>query len=388
MLWNFAMLTAMMIALAAPLALAAEAADASASARNVRVYIGTYTGGASEGIYLLEFDAQTGRLGEPQLAAKIGNPSFLALHPTKPLLYAVGVTTRDDGEKWDSVTAFIVEPDTGMLSQLNRESSMGSGPCHISVHPAGRHVAVANYGGGSIAVLPLREDGALGAASAFVQHEGSSVHPRQKQAHAHSTNFDPAGRFLFAADLGIDKIFIYRINEAQGTLEPNEPPAAELSPGAGPRHFAFHPSGNYAYAINELDSTITAFAYDAARGRLETVGTVSTLPEDFTGENTTAEVKVHPSGSFVYGSNRGHDSIAVFSVDPATGSLTSAGWTPTQGNAPRNFNVDPSGCFLIAANQNSDTLVVFRVDPASGTLEPTGQTVEVPAPVCVVFADR
>ncbi|MFO7974810.1 MAG: lactonase family protein, partial [Candidatus Hydrogenedentota bacterium] len=242
----------------------ANAADTAATANQSswRVYIGTYTRGASEGIYLLDFDPQTGRLGEPKLAAEIENPSFLALHPTKPLLYAVGVTTRANGEKWDAVTAFVIDPGTGMLTQLNRESSMGSGPCHVSVHPAGRHVAVANYGGGSIAVLPIREDGALGAASAFVQHEGSSVHPRQKQPHAHSVNFDPAGRFLFAADLGLDKIMVCRFNKAQGTLESNEPPHAQVAPGAGPRHFAFHPSGNYAYVINELDSTITAFTYD------------------------------------------------------------------------------------------------------------------------------
>jgi 6-phosphogluconolactonase len=349
-----------------------------------RVYIGTYTGGASKGIYLLDFDAQTGRLGEPKVAAEVENPSFLALHPTKPLLYAVGVTTRDTGEKWDSVTAFVIDPGTGMLTQLNRESSMGGGPCHISVHPEGRHVAVANYGGGSIAVLPLREDGALGAASAFVQHAGSSVHPRQKQPHAHSVNFDAAGKFLFAADLGLDKMMVYRINAVQGTLEPNDPPHAQVAPGAGPRHFAFHPSGKYAYVINELDSTITAFAYDA-NGKLDTLHSVSTLPEDFTGDNTTAEVKVHPSGRFVYGSNRGHDSIAVFNVDQSTGELNAVDWTSTQGSTPRNFNVDPSGRFLIAANQQSDSLVVFRIDPEKGTLEPTGRSVAVPSPICVVF---
>ncbi len=362
------------------------AADTQEAPRTQWVYIGTYTGGASEGIYLLGFDAQTGRLGSPQLAAKTGNPSFLALHPTKPLLYAVGDATRESGEKWDCVTAFLVDPETGALTQLNRASSMGGGPCHVAVAPAGRHVAVANYGGGSIAALPLREDGPLGEASAFVQHTGSSANPqRQREAHAHSVNFDPAGRFLFAADLGTDQIMVYRFNETLGTLAPNDPPSAHLAPGAGPRHFAFHPSGKFAYVINELDCTITAFTYMPAAGRLDTIHSVTTLPGDFTGDNTTAEIKVHPSGRFVYGSNRGHDSIAVFAVDAASGALTPAGWTSTQGKTPRNFNIEPAGRFLIAANQDSDSLAVFRIDPASGALEPTGQTVAVPSPVCVVF---
>ena len=292
---NCGILTAVMAFSMAPLAPAADAAAAPAAPRDWRVYIGTYTDGASEGIYLLRFDAQTGRLTSPELAAKIENPSFLALHPTKPLLYAVGVTTRENGEKWDSVTAFVIDPSSGILTQLNRESSMGGGPCHVAVARTGRHVAVANYGGGNIAVLPIREDGPLGAASAFVQHTGSSVNPqRQQEPHAHSVNFDPAGRFVFAADLGIDRIMIYRFDEIHGTLEPNDPPYAQLAPGAGPRHFAFHPSGKYAYSINELDSTITTFAYDAASGRLDTVQSVGTLPEDFTGESTTAEVRVHP----------------------------------------------------------------------------------------------
>ncbi len=381
---NRQILAAIVVGSVAPLV---YAADAQETPRNLRVYAGTYTGGASEGIYVLDFDAQTGRLGHPQLAAKTGNPSFLALHPAKPLLYAVGEATRESGEKWDSVTAFLVEPETGALTQLNRASSRGGGPCHVAVAPAGRHVAVANYGSGSIAALPIREDGPLGEASAFVQHTGSSIHPqRQREAHAHSVTFDPTGRFLFAADLGTDQIMVYRFNDMLGTLEANDPPSVHLAPGAGPRHFAFHPSGKFAYVINELDCTITAFTYDPAAGRLDPIHSVTTVPGDFTGDNTTAEIKVHPSGRFVYGSNRGHDSIAVFTIDAGSGALTPAGWTSTQGKTPRNFNMDPEGRFLIAANQESDTLAVFRIDPASGALEPTGQTVAVPSPVCVVFS--
>jgi 6-phosphogluconolactonase len=290
------------------------------------------------------------------------------------------------GEKLDGVTGFLVDPQSGELTQLNRVPSVGRGPCHITVAPGGRYAAVANYSGGSIAVLPLREDGVLGEASAFVQHTGSSVNPqRQREAHAHSVNFDPSGRFLFAADLGTDQIMIYRFDEAHGTLEPNDPASVQLAPGAGPRHFALHPSGKFAYVINELDNTITAFAFDPATGRLDAVHSVSTLPEEFTGESYTAEIKVHPSGRFVYGSNRGHDSIAIFAVDPASGVLTPAGWASTQGKAPRHFNMEPAGQFLIAANQDSDSLVVFRIDPASGALNATGQAVIVPTPVCVVF---
>lgn len=385
---TYRLLTTMLTLAMAPAtqAIAADAGSVPAAQREWWVYIGTYTGGASEGIYRLRFDAETGRLDHLELAAAIQHPSFLALHPTKHTLYAVGVTTGDDGERMDSVTAFAIEPGTGRLTQLNRESSMGRGPCHIAVDRAGRHVAVANYGGGSIAALPIREDGSLGPACAFVQHEGSSAHPqRQQQAHAHSVYFDAAGRFVFAADLGIDKIMVYRFDDTRGTLEPNDPPYASLAPGAGPRHFAFHPSGKYAYAINELDCTITAFAYDADAGKLDTLHSVTTLPEDFDGENTTAEVCVHPSGRFVYGSNRGHHSIAVFAVDPDTGRLTPRGWTSTQGETPRNFNLDPTGRFLIAANQQTDTLAVLRINPEDGTLEPTGQVIETPTPVCVVF---
>ncbi|MGI6461664.1 MAG: lactonase family protein [Candidatus Hydrogenedentales bacterium] len=370
---------AMALGVVAPLVFAAETPEVPHS---LWAYIGTYTAGASEGIYRLSFDAQTGQLGQPELAAKAGNPSFLALHPTKPLLYAVG----EAGESLDGVTGFLVDPETGDLTRLNRAASMGRGPCHITVAPGGRNVAVANYSGGSIATLPLREDGALGDASAFVQHTGSSVNPqRQREAHAHSVNFDPSGRFLFAADLGTDHVMIYRFDERHGTLEANDPPSVQLAPGAGPRHFALHPSGKFAYVINELDNTITAFACDLAAGRLDALQSISTVPEEFTGESYTAEIRVHPSGRFVYGSNRGHDSIALFAVDPASGALTSAGWTPTQGKTPRHFNIEPGGKFLIAANQDSDSLAVFRIDPASGALEATGQLVSVPTPVCVVF---
>ena len=349
------------------------------------VYIGTYTAGESEGIYLLELDLDTGELTQHGLAGEADNPNFLALHPTEPLLYAVGRMPDGEGGTQGALGAFRIDAESGRLTAVNQASSIDGGPCHIAVDRAGRHVAAANYGGGSFLVRAIEDGGGVGETTGHVQHEGSSVHPRQQNPHAHAVDFAPDGRFLFVTDLGIDKVMIYRYDSETGAVEPNDPPYAEVAPGAGPRHFDFHPSGDFAYVINELDNTVTAFAYDAETGSLETIHTVPTLPEDFEEDNTTAEVRVHPSGRFLYGSNRGHDSIAVFEIDETTGELTPAGHASTQGNTPRNFNVDPSGQYLLAANQNSDNVVVFRIDPGTGMLEPTGGEAEVPSPVCVVF---
>lgn len=374
-----------LVAAAVPLTVAMIPSSADAPAQ-WWVYIGTYTRGPSEGIYLLRMDAETGRLDAPILAGAAENPSFLALHPTRPLLYSVGQMAAAAGTPGGAANAFAIDPGAGTLSLINQAPSIGAGPCHIAVDRAGRHAIIANYSGGSVAVFPIKDDGGLGEASAFIQHAGSSVHPqRQERPHAHSVTLDADNRFVFAADLGADKMFIYRYDGARGTLEPNDPPWADLAPGAGPRHFAFHPTGKFAYAINELDCTITAFSYDSARGRLDTLQTVPTLPDDFDGENTTAEIRVHPSGRFLYGSNRGHDSIAAFAVDSVTGRLTPLGHSPTRGRTPRNFNIDPAGRFLLAANQDTDNVVVFRIEPETGMLEPTGHEAAVPMPVCVVF---
>ena len=351
-----------------------------------RVYIGTYTGGASEGIYLLDFDASTGTLELQGLAAATESPSFLAIHPRKPVLYAVGEMSKTSDHPGGTISAYAIDEETGMLTLLNRESTVGKGPCHVCVAPSGKHVAAANYGGGSIALLPILDDGQLGPASSFIQHEGSSVNPqRQEGPHAHSVNFDKAGRILIAADLGIDKLMLYRYNVDNGELTANEPPFASLAPGAGPRHVAIHPSGRFIYSVNELASTVTAFAYDAETGAMKEVQSITTLPEGFDGENTTAEIRVHPSGTFLYASNRGHDSIAAFALDEDSGMLTALGHTPTGGQTPRNFNVDPSGQYLLAANQASDNVVVFKIDPERGTLTATGDEVAVPTPVCVLF---
>jgi 6-phosphogluconolactonase len=369
-------------------ALAPESATLArdAGAQTLWVYVGTYTSGKSKGIYLFHLDLATGKLAPEGLVAECESPSFLAIHPNHRFLYAVNEVSNFGGMNSGAVSAFAIEPKSGHLTRLNQQSSRGAGPCHLSVDHQGKDVLVANYGSGSVAVLPIQPDGRLGPATAFIQHEGKSANPqRQEGPHAHSINVDATNRFAFAADLGLDKILVYRFDAARGTLTPNDPAAATIDPGSGPRHFAFHPNGRFAYVINEMGSTVTALAYDAAKGTLKPLQTLSTLPEGFTGNSSTAEVQVHPSGKFLYGSNRGHDSIAIFKIDPDTGRLTPAGHQSTQGKTPRNFGIDPTGQYLLAANQDSDTIVVFRIDPATGALAPTGQVVEAPKPVCVKF---
>lgn len=360
----------------------------SPAAGDLLVYFGTYTGPKSKGIYVSRLDAATGALTSPELAAETTNPSFLAIHPGRAFLYAVSEIGNHQGTTSGAVSAFSIDHKSGKLSALNQQPSRGANPAHVVVDKAGRHALVANYSGGSVAVLPIEPDGTLKPASSFVQHTGSSVNPqRQKEPHAHSVNLDPANRFAYVADLGLDKVLIYRFDAGNGSLVAADPPSAVVKAGAGPRHFAFHPAGRYAYVINEMDCTITAFIADQAKGALTTLQTISTLPE---GESviagySTAEVQVHPSGKFVYGSNRGHNSIVVFAVDEPSGRLTYVEHEPTQGNTPRNFGIDPSGRYLLAANQRSDSVVVFRIDQQTGGLTPTGHKVDVGAPVCVRF---
>jgi 6-phosphogluconolactonase len=328
----------------------------------------------------------TGKLSTPELAVTTTNPSFLAIHPGHRLLYSVGEMESFQSKRTGAVSAFSIDSATGKLTMLNQQPSGGGGPCHLVVDKAGKNVLVANYGGGSVAALPIGTDGKLGEATAFIQHTGSSVNPqRQKEPHAHSINLDAANRFAFAADLGLDQVLVYKFTANTGALVPNDPPFATVNPGAGPRHFAIHPSQRFAYVINEMQCTVTAFKYEARRGKLSRLQTISTLPEGVSvrPEFSTAEVQVHPSGKFLYGSNRGHDSIAVFAINGRSGQLTLIENQPTQGKTPRNFGIDPTGEYLLAANQNSDTVVVFRIDSKTGRLMPTGQSVEVGAPVCV-----
>ncbi|MSO23221.1 MAG: lactonase family protein, partial [Acidobacteria bacterium] len=334
--------------------------------KDIAVYFGTYTGPKSKGIYLSRLDLVSGKLSAPTLAGEIEQPSFLALHPNRRFLYAVNETgsgQRGTGQ----VTAFAVGAD-GKLTLLNHQPSRGSGPCHLVVDRAGKNLLLANYGGGSVAVFPVASDGRLGESAAFVQHSGSSANAqRQKEPHAHSINLDAANRFAVAADLGLDKVLVYRFDAAKGTLAPNEPPSTSVKAGSGPRHFTFHPGGRNAYVINELASSVTAFQYDAEKGVLKEIQTLSTLPKDYTGTSYTAEVQVHPSGKFLYGSNRGHDSIVVFAIE-ANGMLRYIENTATGGKTPRNFGISPDGRYLLAANQDSANVVVFRIDPQSGRL--------------------
>lgn len=348
------------------------------------IYLGTYTQTGSKGIYLTWLDPRSGRLAEPVLAAATPGPSFLALHPNCHVLYAV--VEQASGQDTGAIRAFRIESDTGGLSLCGEADSGGRGPCHLIVDPPGRNVLTANYGSGTVAVLPLQSDGGIAAPATVIQHAGTGPsRERQTAPHAHSITLDPAGRHAFAADLGADKVFVYGYDAGRSTLRPHIPPFAATHPGAGPRHFAFHPSGRFAYVINELDSTAIVYAYDPAGAQLTTVETVSTLPAGCTLESYPAEVQVHPSGRFLYGSNRGHDSIAVWAIDCASGRLTPLEHPPTGGRWPRHFAIDPSGSFLLAANQHTDNVVLFRIDGDTGRLHPTGQSLSVPAPTCVAF---
>jgi 6-phosphogluconolactonase len=353
----------------------------SVRAKSIQVYIGTYTGGASEGIYRTTLDLDTGELAEPVLVARAKNPSFVELHPNDQCLYAV---SESGGA--GQVSAFAIDAATGDLTLLNQQPSGGAGPCHVNVDHAGRNVLVANYGSGSASVIPIRSDGSLAEPTGFVQHTGSGPNARrQKGPHAHSVNLSGDDRFAFVADLGIDKIMIYKLDRETGEIVANDPAFAKLAPGAGPRHFAFSPDGRHAYAINELHCTITAFDYDADRGALSEIQTVPTLPADFGASNTCAEVRVHPTGRFLYGSNRGHDSIAVYRVNPADGRLTFVEHERAGIQTPRNFNIDPTGAFCLVANQDGDSLLVFRIDPQTGALSPTDHKISVGRPVCIRF---
>jgi 6-phosphogluconolactonase len=348
------------------------------------VYIGTYTKRSSEGIYAFRFDSTEGTLTPAGLAAEAEQPSFLALHPDRRHLYAVHEVEETDGEPTGTVSAFAIDGESGRLTWVNRQPSGGGAPCHLTVARSGRVVLAANYAGGSVAVLPVGDDGRLGAASHVAQHAGSSAHPeRQQGPHAHWAGFDPSGRFVLASDLGIDQVVIYRLDQGSGRLTGNG--QAHLPPGAGPRHVAFHPALPVAYVITELQSRLAVFEWDAEAGRLRAVQSVPTLPDGAREENKTAEVAVHPSGRFVYGSNRGHDSLAVFRVDEATGHLTPSGHVPTGGQAPRHFAIDPSGGWLVAANKESHALTVFRIDSETGDLTPVGEPMAIDSPVCVVF---
>lgn len=355
-------------------------------------YVGTYTTGQSKGIYLFKLQTKKPEVSQNvllvplRLAAEIKSPSFLAVDPKRRLLFAVSEANAIEGQPGGAVSAFSIDAKTGKLTLINQQSSKGGGPCHLVLDKTGRNVLVANYGGGSVVVLPVAAYGRLGEASGFVQHEGSSINPkRQEGPHAHCVTLDPDNKFAFVCDLGLDKILTYRFDAEKGKLTPNDPAFAAVKPGAGPRHMAFRPDGRFAYVINELDSTVTAFAFDPEKGALTEVQTVSSLPEYFDGQNTGAEIDVHPSGKYLYVSNRGHESVVLFEIDRESGKLTYVEEQSTGGKTPRHFGIQPSGEHLVIANQNSGTLLLYRIDGGNGRLKPSGAFAEVPSPSCVVF---
>jgi len=357
-------------------------------------YVGTYTRGRSPGRGIYLFRLQTENLEVSQnitlvplgLAVETPSPSFIDLDVRRRLLFAVNEIDEFDGRPTGAVSAFSIDRTSGTLTLLNQRPSMGTGPCHLVLDKGNRNVLVANYGSGSVAVLPVGSDGRLGAATAAVQHSGKSIHPdRQKGPHAHCMTLDPANRFAFACDLGLDKVLSYRFDARQGKLTPNDPAFVSTRPGAGPRHMIFRPDGRFAYVVNELSSTVTAYAYDSNTGGLKDAQTVTTLPEYFDGANTGAEVGVHPSGRYLYVSNRGHNSVVLFAIDPQRGTLTYIEEQGTGGSTPRHFGIEPSAKHLAIANQDSNTVLVCRIDAGNGRLKPSGVFASVPSPVCVKF---
>jgi 6-phosphogluconolactonase len=359
------------------------------------VFIGTYTEpilfgtgkilqGKGEGIYVYKMDSSSGSLELCHVAPAGPNPSYLTFDPSHRFLYAVNEMKEFEGAPSGAVSAFAIDPMTGALKYLNRQATHGTDPCHLTVDKTGKYLLVANFMSGSVCVLPIREDGSIGEATDVVQHQGSSLDPiRQAGPHAHAVVLDDSGRFAFIPDLGLDKVMVYKFDPEWGKLEPNDEPWVELPPGAGPRQLALHPGGGNAYLINELNSTVTALRYDGERGSLREIQTISTLPEDFKGVSTCAELQLSPSGKFLYGSNRGHDSIVIYAIDPMSGKLSCIGHESSQGETPRHFMIDPDGAFLLAANQDSDNLVTFKIDPISGELSQAGSELFVPTPVCV-----
>ena len=369
-------------------------ADSPAAERptKFRVYIGTYTGKSakgleSKGIYACELDLATGKLSEPALAAELANPSFLSIHPSGKFIYAVGEIGDFQGKKAGAVSALeVVDTATGKLKLLNQQPSGGPGPCHVSIDKTGRCALAANYGGGSVCSLPIQADGRLGEPASVIQHAAGGADPnKRKDPHAHSIFVDPANHYAFAPDLGLDKVLIYKLDPSTAKLTANDPPAGIVAAGSGPRHFAFHPSAKWAYVINETANTVTAFEFNPHHGILKEIQTITTLPSDAKVNSYTAEVVVHPAGKFLYGSNRGHNSIAVFAIDEHTGKLTAAGHQAKEVSTPRNFNIDPTGQFCLVCNQDADSVIVFKIDQQTGALQPTAEKIAVGMPVCVKF---
>jgi len=346
-------------------------------------FAGTYTTKTqSKGIYLFRYDATSGKLTPAGVAAETPDPSFVVIHPSGRFLYAV-----NEGGKASFVTSFSLDAKTGTLTQLNQVPALGEDPCYIAFDQSGKYILVANYTSGTLAVFPIFADGKIGDKTTLSQDSGKPGPNKERQEgpHAHWIETSPDNRYTLAVDLGLDQVFIFQFDAKKGTLGPHIPPSVALKPGSGPRHAVFSPNGKFLFVVSEVVSTATSFTYNAKTGDLKQVNSVSTLPQEFSGRNDVAEVAIHPSGKFLYVSNRGKDSIAIFGIDPKKGTLTAMGSAPTGGKEPRHFTFDPSGNFLFVENQWSDTIVAFHVDSNSGQLTPTGDNVTVPSPVCLKF---
>jgi 6-phosphogluconolactonase len=361
--------------------------DKPAAKSQYIAYVGTYTAKTtSKGIYAYRFDPEKGQLDSLGVAAETADPSFLAVHPNGKYLYAVNEIGNFNGGVSGAVSAFAIDPKTGALKFLNQVPTRGAGPCYVSLDKTGAFVLVANYDSGSIASFPVHDDGSLGTASGFVQHSGFGPNKeRQDGPHAHWIDTSPDNRFALAVDLGLDQVIVYGFDATTGVFKPMLSGFAKVKPGAGPRHLAFHPNGNFAYVLSEMESSVTVFSYQEKTGSFITRQTISALPKDYSGPKEAAEIAVHPSGRFLYTSNRGHDSIALFAIDQKKGTLKSLGQVLTGGKTPRHFAIDPTGKYLLAENQGSNNIVIFHIDLLTGSLTPTGQTMEVPAPVCLTF---
>ena len=356
--------------------------------REQTLYVGTYTSGSSgrsaqsEGIYIYRLNTETGELTHSKTVKDVVDPSYLTIDRKRRFLFAVNEVSQFNGKPGGALTAFTIDRKSGDLTRLNQKASEGGSPCYVTLDRTESFALLANYEAGNISVLPIKRDGSVEDAVSVVQHEGSSVNrDRQQGPHAHCVVVDKLNRYVFAVDLGIDKILGYKFDARTGKLTSHSEIAAK--PGAGPRHFTFHPDNKHAYVINELDSTVTALNYDAHRGLLKDFQTISTLPPGFSGANSCADLHVSPNGKFLYGSNRGHDSIVVFAIERGSGRLTYVENVSTGGKTPRNFTLDPTGRLLLAANQKSDSVVTFRIDPGTGRLTPTGHIAQIPTPVCL-----
>lgn len=355
----------------------------------MRCYLGTYTNGSSKGIYAVDFDTTAGAFGEPRLVAEVTNPTFVAVHPSGKFLYACSEVDDFGGKKTGAVAAYTVDEKSGDLQLINMHDAGGTATCSVAFDLSNRVLLVANYSSGSVASFRILDTGDL-ASGSLIQHFGTSADAgRQSGPHAHCLFPDPSGKFALACDLGTDEVFIYKIDPNNGTLRPHDPAVAKITPaGGGPRHIAFSPNGKFAYVNHEMGNKVTAFAWDAGDGQLTELQVISTLPDGFDGKSYTSEIIVAPSGKFLYVSNRGHDSLAIFAIDAKSGKLTPTGHVSTGGNFPRNFVIDPTGRYIIAANQNSDSLIVFNMNPDTGELTPNGKTLAIGKPVCIRFAPQ